>query len=342
MVDGNTFRSTCIIYIMRWLIILLFIIIGDAYGDVYITDIRIMPKDLSIDSILRIEATLVNNSNYTISYESGCNSPLSAEFSNNIIKEYGIGCLGFSIEELKPFDNVNVNGPPAGILYKVKDYGLTVMNLTLNYYINEDRKSINKTIYFMINPNITNVNHTEFEIESMKSVSFKGLELTLLNVRDYRCPIDVVCVWQGDAELLLAIKKDSKIENSILTLNNPLIINNHIIKVVSLEPERISTVENKVYKAKLSISSYEGKVRFKGYNAERGIIGILDLDNKHGLVILFEDGKRKIERFDINESICNRLSSMVCININDKYIEVAKDFILINKDYIPTKRVIAS
>lgn len=342
MVDGNTFRSVCIIYIMRWLIILLFVIIGDAYGEVYITDIRITPEDLHIGSILRIEATLVNNSNDTISYESGCNSPLSVEFSNNIIKEYGIGCLGFSIEDLKPFDNVNVNGPQAGILYKVKDYDLTTMNLSLNYYINEDRKSINKTIYFMINPNITNVNHSEFEIVSMKSISFKGLEFALLDVRDYRCPIDVVCIWQGDAELLLAIKKDGKIENSILTLNNPLIINNYIIKAVSLKPERMSTVENKVYNAKLSISNYEGKVMFKGYNAERGIIGILDLDNKHGLIILFEDGKRKIERFDINESICNRLSSMVCISINDRYIEIAKDFILINKDYIPTKRVITS
>ncbi len=319
---------------------LLSIIIVKAYGEISITDIKIMPENLSIGSILSLEASIVNNSNNTISYKTVCESPLSAEFSNNIVREYEIGCLGFAMSDLEPFDNVTVDGPAAGILYKVRDYGLTKMNLRFEYYIESDIKSINKTLQFMITPAVTNVNYTEFYIESMESVSFKGLVFTLLEVRDYRCPIDLICIWGGDAELLLAIKRDNGIDNAILTLSKPLIIDNHIIKVISLELERISNGE-KIYKAKLSVERYEGNIRFKGYNLEKGIIGTLDLNNREGLVILFEGDKREIERFTIEESICNRLS-MICIDINNRDVEIGNDFILIDGDYIPTRRVIVS
>lgn len=315
---------------------LLPLLIAQAYGSIYITDIRIIPEDIRINDTLIIEANVFNNSDKKIEYPSLCDSPLDAEFDTNIAVEYGVGCLGFSIETLEPFEHATVRGPASGLFYRVVNEGVTKANVTFSYLVDGEEKSVSKGVTFMINGeknegNIIGINQT---------IAINDLEITLLDVEDFRCPIDVVCFWAGDAKLSLAIKKDGYIENISTNLYQPLLINNYAIKIVSLEPERKhdAIIEKSEYRVTFELAELEDSIKFKAYNDKYGILGVLDLSKDQGLVILFKDGKRELLQFtSYNE--CNRLSSMICLNAGNRYIEIGKDFILIDKHYIPTINV---
>lgn len=79
------------------------------------------------------------------------------------------------------------------------------------------------------------------------------VEICLLNVDEGRCPSDVICVWQGNAEVLLEINKSGMTQE--FTLNTAGYINSSfnfprkdtifgvIIELTNLEPYPISTME---------------------------------------------------------------------------------------------------
>ncbi|GIU71613.1 MAG: hypothetical protein KatS3mg003_1092 [Candidatus Nitrosocaldaceae archaeon] len=309
----------------------------EAYAseDVYITDIKIIPNNPKINDTIALEATVVNNSFNTIAYPSLCDSPLDANFSNNIVTEFGIACLGFGIEVLEPFQNATVRGPASGIFYKVIDYGLTRANITFTYLIDDIKESVSKELSFIISNDTRSVNK-EFFMRINQTVKYNDLEITLIDIlEDSRCPIDVTCFWEGDAKALLSIKKDF-IDNFNVTLHEPLIIDNIAINLESLKPDRRSNdiIEKDKYQAKFVISEPKESMKFKAYNDDIGMLGVLDLDNNQGFVIMFDE-KRTILEFNMDYDKCNRLSAL-CFNANNKHIEIGRDFMLIDKAYIPT------
>ena len=291
---------------------------SQVYGSVYITDVKIKGNDM-----LTIEANILNNSNDTIAYTSLCDSPLEAEFDDNIAVEYGIACLGFSIESLEPFENVTVRGPASGVFYKVVDQGLTNANITFNYLVGEEQRKVSKEVVFMIDD--SRKVEDRFDISINQTVSFNDLEMTLFAINDSRCPRDVVCIWEGDAKLSLAIKKDDLIDNFIAVVGKPFLIDN-IAMDISLD---IGS-----NKPTFVIKEPEGSIKFKAYNDRYGLLGILDLDNDEGSIILFNDNRRELLQFTMLAE-CSRLA-MICFDADDKHIEIGDDFMLIDKQYIPT------
>lgn len=320
--------------ILAILLSLLPLLIDHVYASVYITDIRLMPADMKINDTLVIEANVINNSNDIISYPSLCSSPLDAEFDDNIAVEYGVGCLGFAIETLEPFENATVRGPSSGIFYKVVDQGLTRSNITFTYLVGEEKKSVSKEIIFMIDER--EKVEDRFDMSINQTVSFNDLKITLIDIEDSRCHIDVTCVWEGDARLSLAIERDGFIDNFVLSSHQPLLINNYAIELLSLKPDRTSNIEKEEYQAAFTIKESISNLKFKAYNERDGLIGTLS--QKEGFIILFKDGKRELLQFTIKDD-CNRLSSMICFNTDDIHIEIGNDFMLVNKQYIPTVNV---
>ena len=67
-----------------------------------------------------------------------------------------------------------------------------------------------------------------------------GVQISILNVEDSRCPADVLCIWQGEAKISLNVIKDSKnLGNFVLsTLKEKSIqrFDNFTIKLVEVEP----------------------------------------------------------------------------------------------------------
>ena len=64
-------------------------------------------------------------------------------------------------------------------------------------------------------------------------------------IQDSRCPIDVTCIWEGDAEVQLALILGLEIYRFTLhtnpTLRNDTIVGEYNISLLSLEPIPVST-----------------------------------------------------------------------------------------------------
>lgn len=72
-----------------------------------------------------------------------------------------------------------------------------------------------------------------------------GIEILLLDVDDSRCPSDVNCFWEGNAEVLLRAKKGDQIEEFSLNTNSAYIqdttVFNKHIELLDVKPYPIST-----------------------------------------------------------------------------------------------------
>jgi hypothetical protein len=66
----------------------------------------------------------------------------------------------------------------------------------------------------------------------------------VLKINDSRCPIGVVCVWQGEATVNLEVKESSVFEVVLSTFHQPVdTVNNFIFKLIDVLPYPIFGVE---------------------------------------------------------------------------------------------------
>jgi hypothetical protein len=64
-----------------------------------------------------------------------------------------------------------------------------------------------------------------------------NLSVKVLKINDSRCPIGVVCVWQGEATVNLEVKEASVYEVVLSTFHQPVdTVNNLIFKLVDVQP----------------------------------------------------------------------------------------------------------
>jgi hypothetical protein len=96
------------------------------------------------------------------------------------------------------------------------------------------------------------------------SISFVGVN------NDSRCPIDVICVWAGDAEIVLKIRKQNFEKNFILhsyLYPRTIVIDNYEIELKNVLPERKSRVklEQSDYSIDLKIVNNSNKDHKKVY-----------------------------------------------------------------------------
>jgi hypothetical protein len=96
----------------------------------------------------------------------------------------------------------------------------------------------------------------EFELKDGQSVSFDGGRLRIRFVRvasDSRCPVDVECVWAGNAEVLLELRLKGRRGTKTLRLNtnasperpNEAAYGRYNLKLSGLAPQRRSNQEIK-------------------------------------------------------------------------------------------------
>jgi hypothetical protein len=99
-----------------------------------------------------------------------------------------------------------------------------------------------------------------FDIKIGETIGVGDLRLTFRSVEgDSRCPIDVVCVWAGDAEIALKIEQGSQAAVAALhTTLEPKKTewNGYTISFVSIAPSRsaATAVDPKDYRAQIIVT----------------------------------------------------------------------------------------
>jgi len=108
---------------------------------------------------------------------------------------------------------------------------------------------------------------SEFVLQINQSAEIKSeeLKITFLNVTsDSRCPADVTCIWQGQADIEISVQKgdqDSTLSLSIGGDSSPeeSIFDLYLIQLVDISPYPISTenIQPDEYTATIKITKYE-------------------------------------------------------------------------------------
>ena len=116
-----------------------------AFGQgIEFTNIQTNPKQVHVGDSFRINATIVNNSPNEISFNGGCQSPISATFDKNVVINQALGCLAIMNVQLKPGQNITVSGPSATNLYNANSPGSTNVNVTFSYQAGNKSNIVSK------------------------------------------------------------------------------------------------------------------------------------------------------------------------------------------------------
>ena len=79
------------------------------------------------------------------------------------------------------------------------------------------------------------------DVRSSKS---DNISVKVLKISDSRCPIGVVCVWQGEATVNLEVKESTVFEVVLSTFHHPVdTVNNFIFKLIDVLPYPVYGVE---------------------------------------------------------------------------------------------------
>jgi hypothetical protein len=110
-----------------------------AYAnDTYLLNIHTEPIAVRTGESFKLNATVVNNSSSTITFENGCGiAPLFAEFDRNvkISNRDVITCQAIITDSLKPGKNISIVGPSADKVYNASAPGTTESKVTFEYQI---------------------------------------------------------------------------------------------------------------------------------------------------------------------------------------------------------------
>jgi hypothetical protein len=91
------------------------------------------------------------------------------------------------------------------------------------------------------------------------TIHFDDLELYFYDIEDSRCPLDVVCIWEGQVTAMILVKNQTdKISGHFMPGNTISYISPFNITLTNVEPHPIST-EKSEYVATLSISKNQNK-----------------------------------------------------------------------------------
>ena len=85
-----------------------------------------------------------------------------------------------------------------------------------------------------------------FQLGFNQTTTMQELQIKIANLTDSRCPSDVTCVWQGQANVLVDINKNSQnLGNFSLSLNDKSLaarsFDHYSIQLIKVDPYPIST-----------------------------------------------------------------------------------------------------
>lgn len=121
-----------------------------AAAGVDLKDTHTSPSHLKAGSKFEIFSTVINNSPSIITFIAGaCDSPLSANFVQNVLINHTQGCTAASPPfKLNPGELVSVAGPGSGTIYQAIKAGQTSATATF-YYQTENGQTANVTKPFV-------------------------------------------------------------------------------------------------------------------------------------------------------------------------------------------------
>jgi hypothetical protein len=70
------------------------------------------------------------------------------------------------------------------------------------------------------------------------------LSLKVIKITDSRCPIGVVCIWQGEATVYLEVKESSTYNVTLSTFHQPVdTVNSYVFRLIDVLPYPVYGVE---------------------------------------------------------------------------------------------------
>lgn len=96
----------------------------------------------------------------------------------------------------------------------------------------------------------------KFQIDQAFVSSDNSLKFTITEINDSRCPSDVVCIWQGEAVVKIAVLAPLSGNLELSTFHNPIdTLGNYIFEIIEVTPYPVSTetIELNDYNVKLKV-----------------------------------------------------------------------------------------
>jgi hypothetical protein len=96
----------------------------------------------------------------------------------------------------------------------------------------------------------------KFQIDQAFVSSDNSLKFTITEINDSRCPSDVVCVWQGEAVVKIAVESPLAGTLELSTFHNPSdTLGTYIFQILEVTPYPVSTetIELNEYNVKLKV-----------------------------------------------------------------------------------------
>lgn len=311
---------------------------------VYISYVEIVPSSLIVGDTFKIKAVVVNNSNTTITYRGLCESPISAEFDDHVIVEHVPACLGFTINELKPGESVEVTGPSSGVVYKAGSAGLVKAVVTFTYYVDSSVERASKEFTIAIDDRSVEVDE-QFKLSIGQGARIRdgidGIDLAIRLVdvlEDSRCAEGVYCVRAGSVTILLEVESIYGIMYLELAKGDrgPDIarIMNYTIMLIDVQP--YPKVNERIEKDEYTVTL----IASKSIPIEHGAIKAYSSDGEKVIVVWNEHSKRgfmisnsKLLRLSVEQSKCTNMNHDKCFNAivvmeddSSKAISIAIDY----------------
>lgn len=99
----------------------------------------------------------------------------------------------------------------------------------------------------------------EFQLKLGKTYEFMDCELTLTDIKDSRCPLNVNCVWEGEASLTFKLEKEDSDSSFTISTQDKIdyTFSNYALKVLEVAPHPSSTdeIDKEDYRISVRIES---------------------------------------------------------------------------------------
>ena len=98
----------------------------------------------------------------------------------------------------------------------------------------------------------------EFKINGEYHSADNYLNFSVTEINDSRCPSDVVCVWQGKADVKIEVKNPVRGSISLNTYDNLIdTVGNYSIELIDVSPYPVSTKVIKLEEYKVTLKIVE-------------------------------------------------------------------------------------
>jgi hypothetical protein len=109
-------------------------------NEIQIFNIKTEPSVVAVNDTFMIHVIIINNSSETITFNTGCFSPLSVKLNTNMIEtgDNNISCYTIRKVTLKPRESITLVAPTPGKSYKAFSAGLTKATVSFSYNIQQN------------------------------------------------------------------------------------------------------------------------------------------------------------------------------------------------------------